>query len=80
MKREDEAYHRWTEEENSNGVETFGLSNNGKFLALGRFDMEEKKHREQCEATDGQIEIEAPSPCSDRVSTRHSADTASAYT
>jgi hypothetical protein len=73
----DEAHYRWNEEKNSRGVNTFDLS---KLLALGRFDMEEEEHRKQCKATNRQVEVEAPSPCPNRVSTRRLADTKSTYT
>lgn len=79
-KSEDEAHHRWNEEKNPNGVNPFDLSNNGKLLAFGRFDMEEEEHRKQCKATNRQVEVEVPSPCPNRVSTRRSADTESTYT
>jgi hypothetical protein len=61
-------------------VNSFDLSNNSKLLAFGRFDMEEEEHRKQCKATNRQVEVEAPSPCPNRVSTRRLADTESTYT
>ena len=49
------------------GVNPFDFSNSRKLLALGGFDMEEE-HRKQCKATNRQIDIEAPSPCSKNLS------------
>ena len=75
MESEDEAHHRWNEEKDANGVNTFDLSNDSKLLAFGRFDMEEEEHRKKCKSTNRQVQVEAPSPCPNRVSTRRLADT-----
>ena len=70
MKSEDEAYHGRNEEEDSNTVDTFDLSQKSKLLAFGRFDMEEEQHRKQCKATDRQVEAEVTPPCLNKISTR----------